>query len=234
VPTPGDPPAPPRRAPGEVRSPAPTPRPSANSAPRPTVGADDERFQPADLAAWRAWLAANHATAAGVWVVTFKRTSGKPVVSYEGLVEEALCFGWIDSQLKKVDDERTMLRFTPRKRGGTWARTNRERVERLIADGRMTEAGLLAIETAKADGSWNALDDVDELRTPDDLAAALAGDPAAARGFGALSDSAKRPILFWVASAKRPETRARRIAEVLRYVAVGRSPLEWPRRPPEE
>ena len=183
------------------------------------------------MAAWRAWLGANHATAGGVWIVTFKRTSGKPVVGYEGLVEEALCFGWIDSQLSKVDDERTMLRFTPRKPGSTWARTNKDRVERLIADGRMTGAGLRAIEAAKADGSWNALDEVEELRTPVDLAAALAGDPAAARGFEALSDSAKKPILFWVASAKRPETRARRIAEVLRYVAVGRSPLEWPRRP---
>jgi len=205
----------------------------ADTGRRGPAGADDERFQPADLVAWRAWLAANHATATGVWVVTYRRTAGKPVVAYEDLVEEALCFGWIDSRPGKLDDERTMLRFTPRKRGSVWARTNKERVERLIAGGRMTEAGLRAIDAAKADGSWKALDDVDELRMPDDLAAALAGDPAAARGFDALSASAKKPLLFWVTSAKRPETRARRIAEVLRYVAVGRSPLEWPRRPLE-
>jgi uncharacterized protein YdeI (YjbR/CyaY-like superfamily) len=178
-------------------------------------------------------LEANQASAGGVWVVTFKRASGRPVVAYEDLVEEALCFGWIDSRPGKVDDERTMLRFTPRKRDSVWARTNKERVERLVADGRMTAAGLRVIEAAKADGSWNALDDIDELRMPDDLAAALAGDPAAAGGFDALSASTKKPILFWVTSAKRPATRARRIAEVLRYAAVGRSPLEWPRRPPE-
>jgi uncharacterized protein YdeI (YjbR/CyaY-like superfamily) len=199
-------------------------------APRP-VGADDERFQPADRAAWRAWLAANHATAAGVWAVTYRRTSGKPVVPYDDLIEEALCFGWIDSTGGTLDAERGMLRFTPRRRGSAWARTNKVRVERLIADGAMTAAGLRAIEAAKADGSWDALNDVEALVVPDDLAAALAADDAAARGFEAMSASTKKPMLFWVSSAKRPETRARRIAEIVRYVAVGRSPLEWPRRP---
>ena len=195
------------------------------------VGAADERFQPGDRAAWRAWLTANHAAASGVWAVTYKRTAGKPVVGYDDLVEEALCFGWIDSRPGKVDDERTMLRFTPRKKGSVWSRPNKERVERLIADGSMTPAGMRVIQAARADGSWDALNDVDALRVPDDLAAALASDPAAARGFEALSDSTKKPILFWVSSAKREETRARRISEALRYVAVGRSPLEWPRRP---
>ena len=203
---------------------------SGRPAPRP-VGVDDERFQPADRAAWRAWLAANHETSNGVWVVTYRRAAGKPVVSYEALVEEALCFGWIDSTGGTLDDERGMLRFTPRRRGSVWAKSNKGRVERLIADGSMTPAGLRAIETARADGSWDALNDVDALLIPADLAAALAGDAAAARGFGAMSASVQKPILYWVISAKRPETRARRIAEILRYVAVGRSPLEWPRRP---
>jgi uncharacterized protein YdeI (YjbR/CyaY-like superfamily) len=203
---------------------------SGRPGPRP-VGADDERFQPADRAAWRAWLAANHATATGVWAVTYRRAAGKPVVEYADLVEEALCFGWIDSTGSTLDAERGMLRFTPRRRGSVWARTNKVRVERLIAGGSMTSAGLRAIEAARADGSWDALNDVDALIVPDDLAAALAGDVAAARGFAAMSASVQKPILFWVTSAKRPETRARRIAEILRYVAVGRSPLEWPRRP---
>jgi uncharacterized protein YdeI (YjbR/CyaY-like superfamily) len=197
------------------------------------VGADDERFQPADRAAWRAWLAANHATATGVWAVTYKRTAGKPVVGYDDLIEEALCFGWIDSRPGKLDDERTMLRFTPRRKGSVWSRPNKERVERLIAAGSMTPAGLRAVEAARDDGSWDALNEVDALLVPPDLAAALAEDPAAARGFASISASTKKPILFWVASAKRPETRERRIAEVLRYVAAGRSPLEWPRRPLE-
>jgi uncharacterized protein YdeI (YjbR/CyaY-like superfamily) len=203
---------------------------SGRPGPRP-VGADDERFQPADRAAWRAWLATNHATATGVWAVTYRRAAGKPVVPYEDLIEEALCFGWIDSTGSTLDAERGMLRFTPRRRGSVWAKSNKERVERLIADGSMTPAGLRAIEAARADGSWDALNDVDALVIPDDLAAALAGDAAAARGFAAMSVSVKKQILFWVTSAKRPETRARRISEILRYVAVGRSPLEWPRRP---
>jgi uncharacterized protein YdeI (YjbR/CyaY-like superfamily) len=205
---------------------------TGRGAPRP-VGADDERFQPADRAAWRAWLAENHAAATGIWAVTFRRGTGRHVVTYDDLVEEALCFGWIDSRRGKLDDERTMLRFTPRKRGSAWSRPNKERVARLIAGGRMTASGLRLVEAAKADGSWDALKDVDDLLVPDDLAAAFAGDPAGARGFEALSPSTKKPILFWVTSAKRPETRARRIEEVLRYAAAGRSPLEWPRRPLE-
>lgn len=196
-------------------------------------GANEERFQPADRAAWRAWLEANHATATGAWVVTYKRRSGRPVVAYEALIEEALCFGWIDGQARGLDHERTMLRFSPRKRGSTWARTNKARVERLLAAGLMTPAGLRAIEAAKADGSWDALTDADALVVPDDLAASLAADPAAARGFDALAPSARKPILYWVTSARRSETRARRIADVVRYAAVGRSPLDWPRRPPE-
>ncbi len=149
--------------------------------PRP-VGVDDEQFQPADRAAWRAWLAANHETARGVWAVTYRRAAGKPVVSYEALVEEALCFGWIDSTGRTLDNERGMLRFTPRRRGSVWSRPNKERVERLIAAGSMTAAGLRAIEAARADGSWDALNDVDALIVPDDLAAALAGDAAAGGG----------------------------------------------------
>lgn len=196
-------------------------------------GAVDECFQPVDRAAWRAWLEANHASAAGVWAVTYRRRTGLPTVAYEDLIQEALCFGWIDSTGRQLDDERTMLRFTPRKKGSVWAATNKARVERLVAAGLMAPAGLRAIDAAKADGSWDALTDADALVVPDDLAAALAADEAAARGFEALVPSAKKPVLFWVTSAKRAETRARRVAEVVRYAAVGRSPLEYPRRPLE-
>lgn len=166
--------------------------------------------------------------------MTYKRSSGKPVVAYEDLIEEALCVGWIDGQARALDDTRTMLRFTPRRKGGTWAKTNKARVERLLAAGLMAPAGLRAIEAAQADGSWDALTDSDALVVPDDLAAALAADAAAARGFDALPPSAKKPVLFWVTSAKRAETRARRVAEVVRHAAIGRSPLDWPRRPLEE
>lgn len=211
------------------------PAPAWGGAPRSRpVGAADERFQPADRAAWRAWLETNHATARGVWAVTYRRSSGRPIVAYEDLIEEALCFGWIDSRGDRLDDERTMLRFTPRKKGSTWAKTNKARVERLIADGHMTPAGLRVIEAAKADGSWDALNDSDALRVPAELATALAGEQAAAQGFEALSASARKALIFWVTSAKRPETRERRVAEIVRHAAVGRSPLDWPRRPLEE
>jgi len=216
-----------------ARSAAPRGADARSAAARP-AGADEERVQPADRIAWRAWLEANHETARGVWAVTYRRTSGKPVVAYDDLIEEALCFGWIDGQARALDDERTMLRFTPRRKGGTWAKTNKARVERLLAEGLMTPAGLRAIEAAKADGSWDALADSDALVVPDDLGAALAADAAAGRGFDALPPSAKKPVLYWVTSAKRPETRARRVAEIVRHAAVGRSPLDWPRRPLEE
>jgi uncharacterized protein YdeI (YjbR/CyaY-like superfamily) len=208
--------------------------PAVDPPSRRRVGEADERLQPADRAAWRSWLEAHHASAPGVWAVSYRKSTGKPTVTYEELVEEALCFGWIDSQNSVLDDERTMLRFTPRKHGGTWARSNKERVERLIAEGRMAEAGRQAIEAARADGSWSVLEAVDALAVPDDLAEALASTLEAAHGFEALSASMKKQVLFWVASAKRPATRARRIEETLRYVAVGRSPLEWPRRPLED
>jgi uncharacterized protein YdeI (YjbR/CyaY-like superfamily) len=198
--------------------------------PRP-VGANDEHVQPADRAEWRAWLEANHRVARGVWAVTYRRSAGKPTVAYDDLVEEALCFGWIDSQGGRLDDERGKLRFTPRKRGSVWARSNKQRVERLVAAGLMTEAGLRAIETAKADGSWDALTDVDDLREPEDLAGALAADGAARRGFDAMSPSTRRMILWWVVSSKRPETRARRIDTAVRAAADGRNPLERPSPP---
>ncbi len=162
---------------------------------------------------WRDWLAEHHATDKAVWLVIHKKASTEPSVTYDEAVEEALCFGWIDSRGNKMDDMKYRLIFTPRKRGSVWAATNKARVERLIAEGRMTPAGLALIEAAKADGSWDALNHVDALELPDDLLGALAANDDAQRYFDAFPDSAKRAILFWVTSAKRPETRAKRIAE---------------------
>ena len=132
-----------------------------------------------DRAAWRAWLEANHAAATGVWLVSWRKGHG-PRVEYEDAVEEALCFGWIDSQGGNLDERRSRQYFAPRKPTSGWAATNKARIERLIADGRMAPAGLAAIERAKANGSWTLLDDVEQGRIPDDLAAALAEHPPAA------------------------------------------------------
>jgi uncharacterized protein YdeI (YjbR/CyaY-like superfamily) len=178
-----------------------------------------------DRAAWRAWLEANHLSSPGIWLAVGKKGNSVTALTYEGAVEEAVRFGWIDSTVNRLDGHRFKQLFTPRKPGGTWSRSNKERVERLTAQGSMTPAGLAVVEAAKADGSWNQLDEIEDLVVPADLAAALdVGPPGTAAAFGALADSAKKQLLYWVASAKRPETRARRIDETVRAVAEGRMP----------
>lgn len=181
-----------------------------------------ELVHPLSREEWRRWLEAHHARPEGVWLVTFKRATGKPRVEYEEAIEEALCFGWVDAQAKTLDDERSLLWFAPRKQGSIWARSNKERVERLLAAGKMTPAGLAKIEAARADGSWALLDFVDQLITPPDLAAALAAAPPAAANFDAFPRSVKHRILGWIALAKRAETRAARVAETARLAAAGK------------
>ncbi len=178
-----------------------------------------ERFYPPDRAAWRQWLVDNYDKASGVWVIQYKTRASQPTITYDDLVEEALCFGWIDSTMRKLDDERSMLMVTPRKPRSVWAKSNKARVERLIVRGLMTPAGLTKIEAAKADGSWNAFDEVEALTVPDDLRQALAQNIDARRHFEAFPASAQKMILYWIASAKRPETRAKRIAETVRLAA---------------
>ena len=178
-------------------------------------------------AEWRAWLEENHVTAPGVWLVTYKKSSGKPHLSYDELVEEALCFGWIDSKGNTVDAERTKLLITPRKRGSGWSRPNKARIERLVASGLMTPAGLAKIEAAKADGSWTSLDDIEAMIVPDDLDAALRADAAALAGWERFAPSVKKPLLQWIAFAKRPETRARRVAETVAGAKEGRNPIAY-------
>lgn len=179
------------------------------------------RIQPATRAEWRAWLQANHRTSSGVWLVSWKKGTGKPTVGYEESVEEALCFGWIDGVLNRLDDERSMQYFAPRKPRGTWARSNKERVARLEAAGLMAEAGLAAVAVARANGSWESLDVIDSLAVPDDLAAALAQLPGAREHFDASSVSLRRSALAWVYQAKRPETRARRVEQVASIAGRG-------------
>lgn len=178
-----------------------------------------ERFQAASRSEWRDWLAAHHAASPGVWLVTFKKTSGGPYLSYDDAVEEALCFGWIDSRPGTLDEQRTMLLYTPRRPKSGWSRSNKERIERLIARGSMTPAGLEKIEQAKRDGSWMLLDAVEAMVVPEDLASALASDHAAAANWEAFGDSYRRQALAWIATAKRAETRQRRIGEIVRLAA---------------
>ena len=171
-----------------------------------------------DRDAWRAWLEENHADAGGVWLVRPRREAGASL-DYDALVEEALCFGWVDGRVQPIDDEQMMQLITPRRPGSAWASSNKQRVARLEADGRMTDAGRRIVEAAQADGSWSRYDSAEALEIPADLAAALAADELASTHFAAFSDAAKRSILRWLIDAKRPETREKRIAETVRLAA---------------
>jgi uncharacterized protein YdeI (YjbR/CyaY-like superfamily) len=161
---------------------------------------------------WRAWLEANHRTAVSCWLVTWRKGSGHPVLPYEAAIEEALCVGWVDSTGGRLDDQRGRLYFARRKPGSVWAATNKARIARLEAEGRLLPAGLAAVERAKADGSWTVLDDSEAGVVPDDLAVALAAQPPAADHFAAFPASVRKQIVGWISIAKRPETRAARIA----------------------
>ncbi|MDX1548399.1 MAG: YdeI/OmpD-associated family protein [Rhodothermales bacterium] len=188
-----------------------------------------DSFHPPTRPAWRAWLAEHHDRDAGLWLIRYKKAAGKPTLSYADVVEEALCFGWIDSLPRALDAERTMLYVAPRKPGSGWSRLNKERAERLIRAGRMTPAGQAKIDAAKADGSWNALDAVEALTVPDDLAAAFAQHPGAAAHWDAFPRSVKRGILEWITTAKRADTRRRRIDETARKAQRNERANQWRR-----
>jgi uncharacterized protein YdeI (YjbR/CyaY-like superfamily) len=181
-------------------------------------------YHPVDLGAWRAWLAAHHATARGCWVASWRGQRSAERVPYPDLVEEALCWGWIDSTANVLDDDRGLQMMTPRKPKSSWTRLNRRRVAEMEEQGRMTDAGRRIIEIAKANGWWTILDPVEDLIEPDDLTVALDADPAARAGWDALPPSAKKYQLFQIVSAAGADTRARRIAKVAADAAAGRRP----------
>jgi uncharacterized protein YdeI (YjbR/CyaY-like superfamily) len=178
-------------------------------------------------AEWRDWLAENHTRTTGIWLISYKKATSKPRFDYDEAVEEALCFGWIDSKPNKLDEARSLLWFAPRKPRTSWSKPNKERVERLIAQGRMMPAGLAKIEAAKQDGSWAALDAIEALEIPPDLETALAGYVNAQQNFAAFPRSAKRGILEWIATAKKPETRAKRIEETARLADENIRANQW-------
>jgi uncharacterized protein YdeI (YjbR/CyaY-like superfamily) len=171
------------------------------------------------LAEWRAWLAAYGRTERAVWLIVH-REQGEPGVNFRSAVEQALCFGWIDSKTVKRDDRTTYQCFTPRNPRSTWSKVNRERVERLTAEGRMEAAGQELIDVAKRTGTWDLLADAQNHVVPLDLHTALAANPSADKHFQASPPSSRRLILEWIALAKRPETRARRIQQTVTQAAL--------------
>jgi len=170
--------------------------------------------------AWRAWLAAHHATASALWLIFYKKHTGRVGLAYEEAVEEALCFGWIDGIRKRIDDEKHTIRFTPRRKNSVWSPTNKKRVAKMISAGGMTEAGLLLVQEAKRSGQWDNADVQRPLAAvPPELKKALAGNKTAGRFFEALAPSYRKQFVWWIASAKRDETRSRRVAEAVRLLA---------------
>lgn len=186
-----------------------------------------EEFCPKDSHHWRQWLQENHLQKDAVWVIFYKTKSPKHNLSWSESVDQALCFGWIDSVKKTVDAERFKQYFSKRKPKSNWSRVNKEKVEVLIAKGLMKEAGHKSIEVAKENGSWTLLDSVEDLIVPPDLQAALTNLPSALAYFEALSNSNKKILLYWVVSAKRDETRQKRIEAIATNASNGQKPKQF-------
>jgi len=192
-----------------------------------SVPSDDELVRMPDRAAWRAWLEENHATRTSVWLVLAKKNASIQLVDYESAVLEALCFGWIDSKTQAMDDESFRQYYSVRKPAGVWSGLNKRRVTELEHAGLMTTAGRAAIEVAKANGSWEFLDEIEALVVPADLAEALEDSPGAREAYDGFADSKKRSVLFWIKSAKRATTRTDRITKTAEAASRGETPLAW-------
>ena len=188
---------------------------------------DIETFYPETVAQWRQWLQENHQRHKGIWIIQYNKKSGQPTVSWTDAVDEALCFGWIDSLKKKRDKDSSIQYFGKRKANSTWSKINKQKIEKLIEENKMTPAGFDTIKTAKENGSWEILDSVEELTIPDDLTQALSGKDNAKEFFHGLSRSIKKMMLYWVISAKKPETRQKRILEIAEAAEKKKKPKQF-------
>jgi uncharacterized protein YdeI (YjbR/CyaY-like superfamily) len=169
---------------------------------------------------WRQWLVEHHTQTESIWLVRYKKESTRPHVAYIDVVQEALCFGWIDSLPRKLDEQRSMLLLSPRRVGSAWSAVNKSHVAAMIKAGLMTSAGLAKIEHAKANGRWDALNEVDAGVVPDDLLAALVRVKGAKANFEAFSPSSRRGILEWISNARTEPTRNKRISETARLAGL--------------
>lgn len=183
-----------------------------------------ESYYPQNKQEWREWLATHHIQKEAVWVIFYKQKTGKPTLTWSEAVDEALCFGWIDSVKKTLDEERFIQYFSKRKPKSTWSKVNKEKVEQLIAKELMMPAGLKCIEIAKQNGSWEILDSVEALIIPEDLENALKSNENAMESFLNLSKSVRKILLHQLVFAKREETRQKRINQILELVMQANKP----------
>src|SRR5574341_1371729 len=172
---------------------------------------------------WRSWLEKNHDKEAGIWMMYYKRHTRKESIPYNDAVEEALCYGWIDSTVRKCNEEQYMQRFTPRKAKSVWSELNKRRVEKMVREGKMTEAGLKKINEAKRNGYWNKLSEVNDTdKVPEDFDRALQSNIRASKFYDSLPPSSKKQYLWWISSAKREETRCKRVIESINLLSKGK------------
>jgi uncharacterized protein YdeI (YjbR/CyaY-like superfamily) len=190
------------------------------------MGAEHEQVEVRSRAELRGWLAANHGQVESIWLVTYKKPSPWHV-PYGDIVDEVLCFGWIDSQPRLLDEARSMLRLSPRKPKSGWSKVNKDRIERLIADGLMAAPGLARIEEAKRSGTWTLLDAASSETLPPDLTEAFSRHPGAEQNFMGFPPSTRRATLEWITLARRPETRAARIEQTASLAAKGERANQW-------
>ncbi|MEO1416846.1 MAG: YdeI/OmpD-associated family protein [Bacteroidota bacterium] len=186
-----------------------------------------DNFCPENKAAWRAWLEENHLKKEFIWLIFYKKSSPTPNLSWSEAVDEALCFGWIDSTKKAIDEEKYIQYFCKRKPKSNWSKVNKDKVKVLIEEGLMTEQGYKSIEIAKENGSWTILDQVEALVVPEDLIAEWAHHKGAATYFDSLSNSKKKNLLYWIMSAKRTETRRKRIVAVAEHAGKNMLPKQF-------
>lgn len=184
-------------------------------------------YCPDSQSEWRNWLENNHKTEQAVWLVYYKKATDKASLSWSAAVDEALCFGWIDSTKKSIDSERYMQYFSKRKPKSNWSKINKEKVALLIQKGAMQKAGFESIQVAKQNGSWTFLDAIEALVLPKDLELALQNNPPALSYYKSLRKSVKKMLLYWVASAKRKETRENRISEIVENACQHQKPKQF-------
>ena len=186
-----------------------------------------ETFCPKSTEEWRLWLSENHQSKQAVWIIYYKKAAKMPTISWSEAVDEALCFGWIDSTAKPIDEEKYRQFFSKRKPKSVWSKVNKTKVKKLIETGLMTQAGFESIEIAKQNGSWTILDEVEELTIPKDLESALNNKTTAMDSFLSLSKSVRKAMLQKLVLAKRPETRQKRIAEIVELAEQSEKPKQF-------